>query len=451
MPVGIGLVATNTASNRASGVAKDAAGRADLLEQQKFEESKRQAEILRQRGDEAAAVALEEGARAELGAARYEALSNQYAQQAESGAARLEQAGFHFYDRIKQGAESRAAAGQQAQSAILGASGQVRGAASDTDRRLTQANQQGQGYLTDAFGNISERYSPFIDSERRARGQLDVEMGLSEGDVNRDYRDTSAYMAAQDASRVAQEESIAAIDQAAGNSGTLYSGTRGAALSDRAGRGSYERAGIEQNYYQNYMNMLQSMANPASTNTLSGFEANTAQNRAGMEYGTAQDISSAYMNAAGTGLNAEMAARQIGLDTMMTGAEGSELLPYMNSGTAGAPYALSGFDAGTAGSPYRLQAQDYRTNAAGNAAGMITGNIPTGTAGSNYRFAGVEAQNAALADMMGAGTNAYSAYMMYGPGSASGVNSAANTRPGYGPSYNTPYEPSRVAFMPWSQ
>jgi hypothetical protein len=163
------------------------------------------------------------------------------------------------------------------------------------------------------------------------------------------------------------------------------------------------------------MTMLQNMANPTSTNNLSSFEANTAQNKAGMQYGTAQDISSAYMDAAGTGLNAQMAARQIGLDTMRTGAEGTELMAFLNPGTAGAQYALAGVDQGTAGSPYRMQAQDYRTNAAGNAAGVITGNMPTGITAANYQMQGAEAKNAAMSDLAGGAANLYSSYLQYGP------------------------------------
>jgi len=512
------------------------------LEQEKFAEAKRQAEILRQRGDEAAAVALEEAARAELGAEKFEALSNEwankiqttaadqaeqfqtYANKADASAARGEQYATDIYGKIQdqsklkqtygenifndataqakqkqtyaeniwndtnKSAIARQEAGQAAQRDIMAAAQGVTRAAEGTDARLTQASargdellstagQQGQQYLTDAFGNISERYSPFVGSEQRARNQLDAEMGLGGGEVNRDYRNTSAYMAAQDASRVAQEESIAAIDQAAGNSGTLYSGTRGAALSDRAGRGSYERAGIEQSYYQNYMNMLQSMANPAATGAVSGFESNiagqkagigttTAANRTQLGMTTAGQISDAYMGAAGTVLNAQGQASQMGVNNMRTGMEGAdmmnygrtglegsdllsqmptggegkELLAYLDPGNAGsrdaamasslmtsgqgtaASLSLNGMNQGTAGTPYRLQGQDYLTNATTNAAGMITGNMPNGQAGNQLRVAGsdarlngVSAQNAALADFAGGVGDMATAYMMYGP------------------------------------
>lgn len=536
----IGGVASNVASNRAAGASKQAANvadaaavRSDALEQEKFAEAKRQAEILRQRGDESAAVALEEATRAELGAQKFEALSNRWAEQiqntaneqaaqfqtyankADESAARREQYAKGIYADTKSQAQqkqtyaqniwkdtnasaiARQTAGQTAQSDILKAAQGVTDAARGTDARLTQAgargdelltsaSQEGQQFLTDAMGNISARYSPFVSSEQRARGQLDAEMGLAPGELNRNYRDTSAYMAAQDASRVAQEDAVATIDQAAGNGGTLYSGTRGAALSDRAARGSYERAGIEQSYYQNYMSMLQSMANPAATGAVSGFEANTAAQRAGLETQTAAQraamgldvaggISDAYMNAAGTGVNAQTAASRIGVDTMRTGmegselldqmrtgSEGSELLAYLDPGDAGArnaalaagittngqaaagTLAMNGLDRGTAGTDLRLQSQDYLTGAAGNAAGVITGNMPTGAngstlrlSGSDARLQGVEAQNAALADFAGGVGDMATAYMVYGP-----------QKPATAPAYLTQPQVQTVPYQP---
>jgi hypothetical protein len=449
----IGGVASNVASNRATGASKSAAAQSDALEREKFAEAKRQADILRQRGDEAAAVAMEEAARADLGAEKFQALSNQYAQQfqtyanqADKAAAEREALARRAYVNVGKAADAKQAAGQDSKQAILDSARGVNDAAAGVDARLSAANAQSQGMLTDAFGNISARFSPFVQSEQRARGQMDVELGLAEGDPNKGYRNTSAYMAAQDASRVAQEEAVAGIDQAAGNSGTLYSGTRGAALVDRASRGSYERAGIEQSYYQNYMNMLKSMADPVSTNLVSGYESDIAKSRAAMNMNTASQIGSTYFDAAGTGLNASMAAEQVGLNSMRTGEEGLGLMAYLDPGNAGAQslaaaggYELGGFNDGTAGSPYRLGAQDYLIQGAGGAANATLGNMPTGTAGSNYRLAGVEAGNAALSDFAGGVNTLANAYMMYGPNSSN-------------QNYSNPNSPSMVpnAYLPSS-
>lgn len=388
----IGGGASYLSGKKAADVAGREGERADAAEQQRFEEAKRQAEILRQRGDEAAAVAMEEAARAELGAQKFESLSNEYAQKAEAAAVEREGIARGLYDKIDQAALERQAAGQAAQAEIARASG-----------NLMEAARGNETLQRDVFGNIQDRYSPFLQSERQAIGQLGAEMGLSPGEQYTGYRESPAYMAAQEASRVAEEEAKQNINQAAGNTGTLYSGTRGAALVDRGTRGSYERAGIEQNYYQNYLNTLQSLANPAATRAVSDYETNMAGN-----------IGSTNVNAAGAGVNAAATGAQLGLGSMRTGYEGADLMQYLNPGTAGAGFALNGVDLGTAGTPYRLGAQDYRIQGAGGAGSAILSNMPTGQAGSQYRLAGVEAQNAALSDLIQGGANIYSSYLQYG-------------------------------------
>ncbi len=392
----LGTIAGGLLSKRSGDKASDAAERegerADALERERFDEAKRQADILRQRGDEAAAVAMEEAARAELGAAKFEELSNFYAGRADASAKEREEIARGLYGKIETGAINRERAGLDAQRDIQKASGALMSSARGNERMQR-----------DVFGNIQERFTPFMDSERQAIGQLGAEMGLAPGEQFKGYRDTPAYMAAQDASRVAEEEAIGAIDQAAGNSGTLYSGSRGAALIDRAKKGSYERAGIESNYYTNYMNILQGMANPSSTNAVSGYET-----------GMAGNIGSTNMSAAGAGLNAAATGNQMRLDSMRTGGEGAELINYLDPGTAGAGYVLNGFDDGTAGSPWRMGAQDYKIQGAGGAGSTILGNMPTGARGGDYRLAGVEAENQMLADMAGGAASMHSNYLQYG-------------------------------------
>lgn len=448
---GLGLIGSKRSVDKATETSNQQAQLLDQRERERFEEAKVQAEKLRVAGDESAAVALEEAAKAELGAQKFEALSNFYAQNADAQAALRQRLAENIYGRTQDAAKARQTAGQDAKKAIQGAAGNLMTQAGNTDARITgalnesrglldqgraginSALTQGNAYLDTAFGNINERFQPFMDSERRARGQLDVEMGLTPGEVNRGYRSSPAYSSVMDASRVAEREGLQTIDQAAGNSGSLYSGSRGAALADRTRQGSWERAGVEQGYFQNYMSMLQQMANPTSTNTVSGYESGIAGTKAGMAANAATQnaglldrsagmgmdaagrISDAYMSATGTGLNAEMAAQGIGLDTMRTGMEGSDLLQYVDPGTSGAGIALNGMDRGTAGSPYRMSAADTKLNTTGNAAGIITGNMPTGinSAGivTNAANNAATANNAMLADLIGAGTNLYTAYM----------------------------------------
>lgn len=454
IPAVAGALASNKASksaDKATDASNAQAAEVNKLEREKFEYAKLEAEKLRAAGNEAAAVAIEEGARAELGAQRFEELSSQVARQfvseakrADDQAALKQRYARDIYEGTRQAANARQSAGQDAKTAIQAASGALMGQAGATDARITGAMNQGRAditgglnrgtaYIDDAFGNINERFQPFVQSEQGARGQMDVELGLVDGEGQRTYRDSPAYSAVMDASRVAEEEGLRTIDQAAGNAGNLYSGSRGAALADRTRQASWERAGVEQSYFQNYMTMLQQMANPTSTNAVSGYESGAAGSKATLEESAAarmsdigmsgaRSISDAYMSAAGTGVNAEMAAQGVGLDSMRTGMEGSDLLQHVATGTEGLPALtaaastyLNGLNPGTAGSPYRMGAQDYQVNAANAAAGLTIGNMPTGinsasliTSAANNSAA---SKNAMLADLVGAGANIYSGYM----------------------------------------
>ena len=269
---------------------------------------------------------------------------------------------------------------------------------------MNTATDRSAQLLGDAFTGIEERYSPYLQSERRALGQLNTEFGLGPGDPSTAYRSSPAYSAALDASRVAEEEAIDTINQDAANSGTLYSGTRGEALVDRAKRGSYERAGIEQSYYQNYLNMLRDLSQPTATAALSGYQADIADR-------TGQN----YLQSARAGLDAQTrgtaAAEQLRLGTMRTGDEGAYLINALPTGAEGAEFALGGFDRGTAGTPYRLGAAQTGVDTQAAAGGLITGNSPSGLSGAGLRLEGMAAQNAAISDLLSGGAQIYSNYL----------------------------------------
>ncbi len=93
------------------------------------------------------------------------------------------------------------------------------------------------------------------------------------------YMETPAYQATID-------QGVAAVDQGAATGGALYSGARGEALKDVG-------QGVQQSYYNNYMNILQGMANPTSTTNLSNIGINQA-GTIGAQNIAAQQQSSAY-------------------------------------------------------------------------------------------------------------------------------------------------------------
>lgn len=65
------------------------------------------------------------------------------------------------------------------------------------------------------------------------------------------------------------DEGIRSVNQGAANAGFLYSGRRGEALKDIG-------QGVQANFYQNYMSILERMANPVSSTNLSNIGINQA-------------------------------------------------------------------------------------------------------------------------------------------------------------------------------
>lgn len=96
------------------------------------------------------------------------------------------------------------------------------------------------------------------------------------------YEQTDNYMKAP-GYQGAIEAGTQAVNQGAANSGALYSGARGEALKDVG-------QSVQQSYYNNYINMLSSMANPSS-----------ATNLANINIGAQGNIASQNINA--TNLN----------------------------------------------------------------------------------------------------------------------------------------------------
>ena len=322
----IGAGASLYAGNKAEDAAYAEGQRVDQLERERFAAVQKEIEQLRQKGDIAEAVAVEEALKAEFGAEKLEKLGQEYAQSAQEAARVREIEARNLYDRIQGATSRREELGREGADSILAA-------AREGGLGLQDATTRSADLLQDAFGGIQDRYSPYLTSERNALSQLNTEFGLGPGDQNTAYRSSPAYEAAMEASRVAQDEAVDTINQDAANSGTLYSGRRGEALIDRATRGSYERAGIEQSYYQNYLNMLRDMSQPVATSAVSDYQASTAD-RIGQNYiGSAKAQLEAQTRAA-------EAAAMMQLASARTGNEGSYLINALPTGTEGAEFAL---------------------------------------------------------------------------------------------------------------
>lgn len=83
------------------------------------------------------------------------------------------------------------------------------------------------------------------------------------------YRQAPGYAASLDALDRLEEEGYEAVNQGAAGSGTLYSGRRGEQLREVGAGTQLARARTENQFYNNYINTLQNLANPTSTTNLS--------------------------------------------------------------------------------------------------------------------------------------------------------------------------------------
>lgn len=136
---------------------------------------------------------------------------------------------------------------------------------------------------------------------------------------------SGAYMNSQ-AYKAATEAGISAVNTGASEAGALYSGARGTALRDVG-------QGVQQSFYNNYMNMLQNAANPAVATNISSLGMNQAAN-----IGSQNMASTAQQNAynlAGTeAKNAAVAD--------ITGGLGSAFSAYLNRPQSGTPRLQAG-------------------------------------------------------------------------------------------------------------
>ena len=102
---------------------------------------------------------------------------------------------------------------------------------------------------------ITGNYDSEIEAlELKLKKELDGMQALSNQEIG---GPSNAYMQ-QPGYQGAIDEGVRAVDQGAANSGVLYSGSRGKALKDVG-------QGVQQSYYNNYINMLQNMASPSTT------------------------------------------------------------------------------------------------------------------------------------------------------------------------------------------
>jgi hypothetical protein len=128
------------------------------------------------------------------------------------------------------------------------------------------------------YGEAQALLQPYIERADVAQQQLMTEMGLAPGEAGTAYMQTPGYQSMM-------QERLGAVQQQQANIGQAYSGRRMQAAGEAG-------AGVQSQFYANYMNLLSGMASPS-----------VAQNLASLGMGQA-----ATMGA--QGLQATMAAGQ---------------------------------------------------------------------------------------------------------------------------------------------
>lgn len=162
---------------------------------------------------------------------------------------------------------------------ITGASGVV-DAAEQASSDTLQAAREAEALNRERYGIATDLLSPYIEDSRTAQDQLMVEMGLAEGEAGTAYLNTPGYQSML-------SETREGVDQAAATSGNLYSGRR----LESAGEAS---AGVQQSFYNNYMNLLTNMSSPNTATNLASMGVNQGVVMGQQNIG-AQNTASGYM------------------------------------------------------------------------------------------------------------------------------------------------------------
>ena len=176
----------------------------------------------------------------------------------------------------------------QASDAVESASAATLGTAESAEELNRERWAEAQGYL-----------DPYAGRSETAAQQLQAEMGLAQ------YGDEGQELAPRDMSQVpgyqaVMDESLRGAEQSAVSSGsTAYGGRR----LEAAGQVS---AGVQQSYYNNYMNMLQNLASPTVATNLAGMGVGQAQS-IGQQNIAATNASNAYRLEGTAASNAAMA------------------------------------------------------------------------------------------------------------------------------------------------
>lgn len=133
----------------------------------------------------------------------------------------------------------------------------LKDAEDEAAERIRVAALKGEELEKHRFAQTEERLSPWMSSEKEALAAYRGEMGLGpKVGTGSPYMDSPAYQAMLD-------ESLGAVEQTAASSGSTAYGGRRLKEAGKVG------AGVQQSFYNNYMNMLSEASQPNATTNVS--------------------------------------------------------------------------------------------------------------------------------------------------------------------------------------
>jgi hypothetical protein len=215
---------------------------------------------------------------------------------------------------------ARRGAGQAGED-IMGAAGLYQDTAAEASQSALDVEERAREFNVQRYGEAKEYLSPYIEDSRTAQNQMMIEMGLAPGEAGTAYMQTPGYQSAID-------EGTRAVNTGAAGAGMLYSGARGGALRDVG-------AGVQNQYYTNYMDRLQNIASPNAAQSLGAMGVNQGMAMGGQQMGAQATASGYAMQGAGVGFEAQGMASGYNLEgiaaTNAASADRASMIPNLFS------------------------------------------------------------------------------------------------------------------------
>lgn len=171
-----------------------------------------------------------------------------------------------------------------------------------------QASREAEALNRERWAEAQGYLDPYIGRSEDASQQFQAEMGLPSdaGLTPRDMSQIPGYQAVMD-------ESLQAAEQSAVSSGSTAYGGRRLEAAGEVG------AGVQQSYYNNYMNMLQNLSSPTVATNLSSMGMNQGI-QMGSQNIAATNQSNQYMMEGVAARNAQSSDLMAGISNLGTDA-----------------------------------------------------------------------------------------------------------------------------------